>query len=116
MLEVPTKQRRKKVEEAPAEVREIGQRLRDAREAAGIKKVALARESKVDQPALSRFENGQRGLELVRLLRVLGAAARLGINVNLVVGGVAVADLDGDPSDELIAIALRLKRKHGRSN
>jgi transcriptional regulator with XRE-family HTH domain len=59
----------------------IARRLRDSRDAHNVTAKALAEKAGVDAPAYSKFENGLRGLESGRLLRVLAAAADLGLDV-----------------------------------
>jgi transcriptional regulator with XRE-family HTH domain len=66
----------------PESMKEIGQRLHDARKKVGITQTALAQRAGVRQEALSKFENGGRGLEADNLLAVLRAAAEAGISVD----------------------------------
>lgn len=63
-------------------VPDIGRRLAEAREKAGITQLELAKRSGVRQEALSRFEAGKRGLEAPLFAAVLRAAADAGISVD----------------------------------
>lgn len=102
---------KKRKPKADPDVSAMGERLRRAREMAGVSIVTLADASSVDQPAISRFESGERGLRVARLLRLLTGAAAVGIDVNDVLGGPLVVTDDAALGEKLVALGLQLKNR-----
>jgi transcriptional regulator with XRE-family HTH domain len=88
----------------------VARRLREAREAHGVKQVELANRAGVDAPAYSKFESGKRGLESARLLHVLVAAAEFGLDVqNYILRGIGAPGDQGRPV--MVAATPELARK-----
>lgn len=71
----------------PEEVRNMGERFRQARKALGLYQPELAAGAKVSQDGISRFESGDRGLRLDQFVRLIQYAATRGVDVGFVVLG-----------------------------
>lgn len=72
---------------APAPLPEIGRRIGEARDELGLTQKELAKQAKIRAEALSRLENGRRGLDSAGLARLLIAAAEVGISMGYVLRG-----------------------------
>jgi transcriptional regulator with XRE-family HTH domain len=82
-------------------VPEIGKRLAEARKKIGLTQTELATRAGIRQEALSRFENGGRGLEAPLFAAVLRAAAEAGVSVD----DYVLRGLGGPVREAPIAIA-----------
>jgi len=60
----------------------LGERLRELRERSGLSQVQIANAASISQSALSHYENGQRDMSSVTLIRLTRA---LGVDVGCVV-------------------------------
>jgi transcriptional regulator with XRE-family HTH domain len=79
----------------PRIVRDVGSRLRTAREDVGVVGVTLAKAARVAPEALSCFERGKKGLATPNLLSVLQAAHGVGVDLNYVISGAGDSQLGG---------------------
>lgn len=62
--------------------KQIGSRFRDARKRLKLTQVQLGEKLEIDQTNISRFENGERGLETEVLLALLTFMAERGVSVD----------------------------------
>jgi transcriptional regulator with XRE-family HTH domain len=105
----------------------VGQRFADARKALGLSQAELGKRGGARQEAISRFENGDRGLDTGTLLGVLRAAAEAGVSLDdYVLRGIGAPLRESSPltviaqnpalQEALVQFAAALQKQEGESD